>query len=201
MPTQARKFGWDTNAPRGPVSTLVLGLVLYGFFLYLFIEAADYFSKVEPLRRVSMGMFVVDWMFLYVHEGGHFLFSFFGRTLAILGGSFWQVMFPLLSFVLAVRDTPRIAPVPLYFTGYNLMSVSHYMLDAPMRKLHLLGGDKRGHDWHNLFNTWGVMAYSDTIAGITYWPGWVCCVGAIVAGIFFGLQDYWKPNSFQRSNQ
>ena len=184
----------SAQAHRGDIKTLVLECALYGFLLYVFLLASDRYGDIRSYNKPTIIIFFFHWMFLYVHEGGHFLFSFFGRTLHILGGSFWQVMFPFLSFLIALRDSARIAPFPLFLTGFNLMAVSLYMRDAPYRRLPLLGGDKSGHDWANLFRQWDMMDSAGVIADVTYWLGFIFCFGSVGAGMFFALKSYYKPN-------
>ncbi|MGH2566783.1 MAG: hypothetical protein ACRDGA_00465 [Bacteroidota bacterium] len=175
--------------------TLVLEVLFYGFLLYLFFVAADRYADAFSYRNPSVVLFVFHSIFLYVHEGGHFLFSFFGTTLAILGGSFWQVMFPLLAFVISLRDRSRIAPFPLFLTGFNLLAVSLYMRDARLRMLPLLGGDKRRHDWWNLFREWNMLDSAESVADVTYYLGILLCVGSIAAGLFLAFYAYLKPKT------
>ena len=165
-------------------------IVFYLFFTYVLFLAADRFADVMSYRQPSVIIFVFHAMFLYIHEGGHFLFSFFGRTLHILGGSFWQVMFPFLSFAIAVRDRSHIASVSLFLTGYSLMDVSVYIRDAQARALPLLGGDRSRHDWHNLLSDWGMLDSSQILADLAYYGGMLACVCAIGAGFYFAYQSY-----------
>jgi len=178
---------------RGQVSTFMLECLLYLSLIYVFYLAADRYADAASFRQPSIIIFVFHWMFLYIHEGGHFLFSLFGRTLYILGGSFWQVMFPFLSFLIALRSADRIAPFPLFLTGFNLMGVSLYMRDAPLHQLALLGGDRSRHDWYNLFVQWGMLDSAETIADITYYLGFVVCFGSLLAGFYLAYQSYFNP--------
>jgi hypothetical protein len=61
---------------------LVAWLVFYAIFL---LELA---SRTGPLP-------MIDLVFVPIHEAGHLLFSYFGRTLMILGGTFLQLFVPL----------------------------------------------------------------------------------------------------------
>ncbi|MBI3005725.1 MAG: hypothetical protein HYY49_09980 [Ignavibacteriales bacterium] len=200
MITARPKLSAPGKPNRGEIKNLVIEIGFYTFFLYVFILAADKYSNVWSYQKPSAIMFFFHWIFLYVHEGGHFLFTFFGRTLNILGGSFWQVMFPFLSFLIALRDSARIAPVPLFLTGFNLMAVSLYMRDAPSRRLSLLGGDKTRHDWWNLFREWDMLDSAVDVADVTYWIGILLSVGSVVVGIALALKSYYKP-TIQASGQ
>jgi len=177
-------------------STFVLELILYAFLAYVFYLSANQFKDEQSLFRVrSVILFFFHTMFLYLHEGGHFLFSLFGRTLYILGGSFWQVMFPLLAFLFALRDRSRIAPLPLFLTGFSLMDVSIYVRDAPLRRLPLITRDKSGHDWSNLLRGWGMLDSAETFADITYALGFLFGLSAVLAGFYLAVRTQFKPQA------
>jgi hypothetical protein len=162
---------------------LLFRLGVYALLTVFFFQALDAFYEYRPGMRWGNLLFIVrTFTFLPLHEGGHFLFMFFGRTLYVLGGSFWQIVFPLLWFIIALRQHSQVFPFPLFWTGENMMDVSLYIRDAPVRMLPLLGGDKTGHDWHYLLSEWGCMEGADTIADIMYYGGVVICIGAIATG-------------------
>ena len=162
----------------------VCKIALYLWLVYFFLQAATAFHEYTPGRAWPFMLSVIrTFTFLPLHEGGHFLFMFFGRTLHILGGSFWQIMFPLLWFVIAARQRSHVAPFPLFWVGENMMDVSLYMRDAPLRWLPLLGGHSSQHDWYNLFSQWNLLDSSDTFADLFYYGGSLLALGAIVAGI------------------
>ena len=176
--------------------TLALELVFYGLLTYVLFYAADYLWDHQVERSFLAGSvyFILDTFLLYMHEGGHFLFSLFGSTLHLFGGSFWEVMLPFVVFVFALRDRSRIAPFPLYYSGLGLMRVSLYVRDAPYRRLPLLGGDKSRHDWWNLLNRWDMLSSAETIADILYGLATIMCVAALAAGFYLAWNAYWKPN-------
>ena len=175
--------------------TFILELLFYSFLTYVFFYAADYLwdHRVERSFFAGTAYFIFDTFLLYMHEGGHFLFSFFGRTLMILGGSFWEVMLPFLVFVFALRDRSRIAPFPLFYSGLGLLRVSLYVRDAPYRKLPLLGGDKSRHDWWNLLRQWDMLYEAETIATVMYVIATLMCVGALAAGFYLATRAFYKP--------
>lgn len=175
--------------------TFLLEVGFYGLLTYVLIYAADYWwdHHVERSFIAGSGFFVFNTFLLYMHEGGHFLFSIFGRTLHSLGGSFWQVMLPFLMFVFAVRERSRIAPFPLYYSGFSLMDVSMYVRDAPYRRLPLLGGDKNMHDWWNILRSWDLLYEAETIADILYFCGLFVSVAALTAGFVLALKAFFVP--------
>lgn len=174
----------NTSRRKDRATTLTIEVVFYFFLLYLFLYAADYLRdfRAEGNLIEKGSFFVFHTILLYMHEGGHFLFSFFGSTLHTLGGSFWEVMLPFLVFVFALRDKMRIALFPVYYTGISLMDVSLYIRDAPFRRLPLLGGDKNkgGHDWWNLLQQWDMMSLAETVAAVVYVLGFLVCIALLV---------------------
>jgi hypothetical protein len=108
---------------------------------------------------------------LAVHEFGHVLFMPFGipmlgDTMVILGGSLFQVAFPLF-FVAYFLYGPKqhrdahAATVCLWWAAMNVLSVAIYVGDARARELMLISGatgqEDDGHDWYNLLSQWGKL--------------------------------------------
>jgi hypothetical protein len=191
MPRTSRQLPAD---PLERIVPLSLKILLYAFLTVYLIQAAETFIEFQPgqhwpflLRAIRNGIF------LFIHEGGHGLFMFFGRTLHVLGGSFWQIMFPVISFIIAVRKRSHVvAPFALFWAGANMLDVSLYMRDAPVRVLPLLG-PRSGHDWFYLFNKWGVLDSAGTIADLTYYLGLFICIGSILVGMALAVQRYLNP--------
>ena len=176
----------------GPLAFKVL---LFGILTIILFQAAGTFAEVRPYTPWPFMLRLVrNSIFLFIHEGGHMLFFFFGQTMMSLGGSFWQIVFPLLSFVIAVRQKSHvIAPFALFWVGENMMDVSLYMRDAPLRRLPLLGGHKSGHDWWNLFRTWDMMDSADGIADFMYFFGVFICAVSIIGGVALAAYYFAHP--------
>jgi len=179
--------------PLGLKSFVYLILTVY------LIQAADVFYEVAlPARPWPFLLFALRTIFLFIHEGGHFLFMFFGETLNILGGSFWQIAFPLISCIIAIRKRSHfIAPFALFWVGTNMMDVSLYMRDAPLRLLPLLGGHKSRHDWWNLFRKWEMLDSAGTVADIFYFLGLFVSIVAIGGGIYFAIHRFLHPVAYK----
>jgi hypothetical protein len=194
MSTQGRPPVVTT--PLDPVEQyvpLLFRIGVYAFLTVFLFQAIDTFARYIPGNRGNALLWIVrTFTFLPLHEGGHFLFRFFGRTLYVLGGSFWQIMFPFLWFVIAVKQRSQVAPFPLFWTGENMMDVSLYMRDAPVRFLPLLGGDKVGHDWHELLSEWDMMDSADTLADLFYYGGLIISIAAIVAGVSWAVAVFLR---------
>jgi len=140
----------------------------------------------------AMLSFFRAWTFLPMHEAGHLIFILFGRTMTLIGGSFWQIAFPLAWFLIALRQRSEVAPFPLFWVGENMMDVSLYMRDATYRYLPLLGGRPSHHDWYQLFTMWGTMDSAGTFADMMYYPGLVISTGAISAGCYLAFRLYFR---------
>jgi hypothetical protein len=173
---------------------LLFRLAVYAFLTLFFFQAKEAFVAYDPTKPWPGLLFVFrTFTFLPLHEGGHFLNMFFGRTLYVLGGSFWQIMFPLLWFAIAAKQRSQVAPFPLFWVGENMMDVSLYIRDAPYRVLPLLGGHKSGHDWYYLLTRWDAMDSAATIADVAYFGGTFICIAAIAAGVVWAIIAVFRP--------
>lgn len=122
---------------------------------------------------------LLDSLNLVFHEAGHPLFSPFGETLHILGGTLMQLLVP--TAVLATCWYKRqalgaaLAGVWFFQNGFN---IARYMADAREQALPLVGGGE--HDWATLFERWGVLqkdlAYAATVRQLA-WVGIAVCCG------------------------
>lgn len=179
--------------PVDPIERLVpLGLKLFGLFIcgVLLCQGADSASTFPPLPQSMLYNLYYVGIITPLHEGGHFLFIFFGRTLYILGGSFWQVMIPLILFGVALRQKSFFANIWLSLAGLHLLSLSSYIYDAPYRSLPLLGGHKSGHDWYNLLIHWQMLDDAASIADFAYYFGLLMGIAGIISGVVVGVRAY-----------
>ncbi len=169
-------------------------LGVYAVLGIFFYQAATTFLEYHPMQPwpVFLSVFRM-FTFLPIHEAGHFLFRLFGKTLYILGGSFWQVMFPVIWFAIALKQRSQTAPFAGFWIGENLMDVSLYIRDAQFMALPLLGGESIGHDWKNLLMQWDAVDAAGTIADITYYSGFIIGLGSIAAGIGWALFTFFAP--------
>ena len=143
------------------VSTAALGGWLAFYALFLLHAATD-----------RDGFLLIDNVNLIIHEGGHFFFSWFGYTLAILGGTLGELLVPLLLAIYFFwhRQTAAVAFAAFWFFE-NFLYIGTYMADARARAIPLVGaGD---HDWEILFSQWGLLAHDRTIGGLSRSLGWL----------------------------
>ena len=110
------------------------------------------------------GYLFIDSANLVVHEGGHLLFGWFGRTLGLWGGTLLQWLVPLLlaAYFFHERQTAAFA-FCLFFFFENWLYTATYMADARAMALPLVtaGGDSDyiEHDWNTIFSSLGVLPY------------------------------------------
>ena len=143
-----------------------------------------------------------------VHEFGHYLFLPFGEMMNILGGSLFQVIFPLvfLWYFLYGKEQHRdkhAAMVCLWWCSINILSVAIYAADARAGQLMLLSGatgedDPEGHDWRNLFSMWGVLNRDTVYAGRMRGVAALMCLGSIVACFWLAWNSGQRNSSSPR---
>ncbi|MBV1788421.1 hypothetical protein KQ940_10165 [Marinobacterium sp. D7] len=132
------------------------------------------------------------------HEFGHVLFSPFGRYMAILGGSLFQVLMPLglmLAFILQRRDNFA-ASIMLWWCGQNFIDVSPYIADAPYRAIPLIRGMSEDyHDWGNLLSMSGTLHRAGTYASLWFGTGVVLMLLSFCWGAWLLYRQYQHPSS------
>lgn len=150
-------------------------LIFYGLFL------AYVFSK-------HGGFLFIDSANLVVHEGGHLLFGWFGRTLGIWGGTLLQWLVPLLLAAYFFRQRQPAAFIfCAFFFFENWLYTATYMADARAQVLPLVttgDSDYVEHDWNTIFTGLGLLRYDTTIAAVIRFLGWcgmLACVAWLAA--------------------
>ena len=127
-------------------------LVLIAGYAIVRVRNAEYWDPLDDLN-------------LAVHEAGHLVFSAFGETLTVLGGSAFQVIVPLAFVVYFARTKQRYAAsVTMSWVGVNLLNVARYVGDARAQELPLLGGEDSIHDWWYLLINWDLLPRDTVIA-------------------------------------
>jgi len=122
------------------------------------------------------GFLFIDSANLVVHEGGHLLFGWFGRTIGLWGGTILQWLVPLLlaAYFFYERQLPAFI-FCLFFFFENWLYTATYMADARVMILPLVTtGDPEfaRHDWNTIFSDLGILPYDTTIAAIIRIMGW-----------------------------
>jgi hypothetical protein len=129
------------------------------------------------------GFLIIDSANLVVHEGGHNLFSWFGPTLCLWGGTLlqWLVPFLLAVYFFTQRETTGFV-FCLFFFFENWLYTATYMADARAMALPLVttgDPDFVEHDFNGIFSSVGVLAYDTRIAAVVRLLGW-CGMLAVV---------------------
>ena len=122
---------------------------------------------------------LIDFANLAIHEAGHPLFSPFGYTMNILGGTLAELIAPLacFSYFFVKRETAGGAFCAFWFFE-NFLYIGTYMADARALSLPLIGsGD---HDWEILFTQWNVLTHDVQIGHATRFLGWLGMLATIV---------------------
>ena len=125
----------------------------------------------------------LDDLILAILEAGHLVFSAFGETMTILGGSLFQVIGPAAFVAYFARTRQRYAAaVTMSWVAVNLLNVARYIGDARAQELPLLGGEDSIHDWWYLLINWDLLPRDLTIARWVHVAGVVAFLTAIVGG-------------------
>jgi hypothetical protein len=137
----------------------------------------------------------IDYVNLLIHEGGHGIFSFFGKFIYTLGGTLAQILIPgMFVIYYYVVQKKILFQVFLVWLGQNFINISIYTADARARKRPLLGGKKVYHDWTYILNELGLILYDKEVGMLFYSLGLISFFLALVAPLFL------KPISLSRIN-
>ena len=168
---------------------IILDFVLIAIIGYFTWYMATDYRTFYGRAHMPFVLWVIDTIDLFIHEGGHFFFSFMGRMIYFMGGSLMQMVLPSLAIYVFLKSSLRSLIGTLYWLGHNMINVSVYIGDAPFRRLPLLGGDNSIHDWNWIFNHTGMMDSAETISGIVLILGVIACCGAVGTAIYFLIVD------------
>ena len=167
------------------------GLAYLGYLLYFLTFNYD---PSSPSFSPPFVLWLLDTINLFIHEAGHFFLKPFGRWIYVMGGSFIQVFLPLLLALLGLRQHYRLAILPAFWCGENLVNVSVYIRDAPFRHLKLIAKGVT-HDWNWLLSD--NLESSGVLADIVFGVGVLLCSLAIGAGVFAMIQSYRELHDVQ----
>jgi hypothetical protein len=151
------------------------------------------------------GFLFPDNVNLIIHEGGHFFFSWFGRTIMILGGTLGELIVPLLCAVYFFMQREVFGVVFSSFWFFeNFPYIGTYMADARAGILPLVGaGDEPEHDWGTLFTQWGIITHDQNIGATVKLLGWVGMIGTVawLAYRIFVAPQTRSPESFTETGE
>ncbi len=150
---EALEEPWQEVSP----PALIGWLVFYAVVLLLAVADDD-------------GFLFIDNANLIVHEAGHLLFSYLGETLAVWGGTLFELFVPAaLAVTFVFRRHLQGAAFCTFFCFENFLYIATYMADARRQELPLVsvGGGDTEHDWYLIFSSLGLLNYDTTIAALT----------------------------------
>jgi len=145
-----------------------------GFYGLLLLYLGRHFGQLTVLDNVH----------LPIHEGGHLLFSYFGQTLQLWGGTIFQLLVPALLalYFIAQSQLPG-ATFCIFCFFHSLTGVATYMSDALARGLPLVTvgavADDSDHDWYNIFGQLHVLPHAVQIGSATRFIAWCGLLGTI----------------------
>jgi hypothetical protein len=160
--------------------------LLATILLWQTMRSCSVFPPGEP------GFFYLIWkagIILPLHEAGHFISSPFGYAITVFGGSFWQVAFPLLLVIVALRQESFFYTIYLTLTGVHLTDVTPYIFDAPFRSLPLITGRKDSHDWGNLLNHFQAMRHAEMLADLAFYGGILIALAGTGLSVHLIIRD------------
>src|SRR5438477_6512041 len=116
---------------------------------------------------------------LVFHEAGHVIFGFFGRFVAVLGGSVNQVLVPAVcTGVFLARRQYGSAAVTLFWTGESLADVAVYVAGGRAMTLPLLA-DGAIHDWNFILGNLGLLQAAESLGRLTFGLGALTMLAAL----------------------
>lgn len=116
---------------------------------------------------------------LVFHEAGHLIFGFFGRFIAVAGGSFNQVLVPAVCVGAFLRTRQwASAAVALFWTGQSLCDVAVYAADGRAMALPLLA-EGLLHDWNYILGTLGLLQRAEAVGRLLFGAGALLMLGAL----------------------
>jgi len=125
------------------------------------------------------GFLVLDYVNLPIHEAGHLIFSPFGSTLSVWGGTLLQLIFPAVFAVyFALRGETAGTAFAAFWLGESLRYSSVYIGDARAMVLPLVGGGE--HDWNIILSNLGLLNSDRAISDFVGFLGWTAMILAVL---------------------
>ncbi len=137
-------------------------------------------------------IFILDHLNLLFHEGGHGVFSFFGKFIYTLGGTLMQIIIPSLFIFYFYTNNQKIGiQISLIYLAENLMNIGVYVSDARAQRLHLIGKGTY-HDWTFLLRKTNMLEYDQFIGGAFYYLAILIILFALLLPLF--MRNYESVN-------
>jgi hypothetical protein len=161
------------------IKTWIASLILLPIGLFLIFNKGEF-------------IFILDHLNLLFHEGGHGIFSFFGKFIYTLGGTLMQIIIPSLFIFYFYTNNQRVGiQLSMIYLAENLMNISVYASDARAQRLPLIGKGTY-HDWTFLLNRINLLEYDQYIGSVFYYSGIVIILISLLIPLF--MKDYKTSN-------
>lgn len=151
------------------------------------------FFPVMIFLIINQGKFIpiIDYINLFIHEGGHGIFSIFGKFIHALGGTLMQIIIPSMFIGFYIWKKKRISlQLALIYLAQNLLNISVYVSDARAQKLPLLGGNKVYHDWTYILGELNLLESDIIIGEIIFFLAVIVLLVSLFVPMIF--RDYKK---------
>ena len=172
-------------------------------YVFFFVWGWRLFVMDIPSAEIN-GSFMHN-IILPIHEAGHVLFMVLGRFMAVLGGSLFQVLLPLIlmgAFILGRGGCRRdnfAASLMLWWGAVAIIDVAPYIWDAFDPKMMLLdgrtGAESDGHDWQNILGDLGLIKRAHLIGTIAHKLGLLVMLIAYAWGAALLSRQYRNRDS------
>lgn len=117
---------------------------------------------------------------LIFHEAGHIIFFWTGDLFSALGGSFLEILVPLvISLHFYFRQDFFGASFALWWLSTALLSVSIYVSDSQERILPLITNDVSTHDWFTILNQMHLLKYDNEIGSAFLFFGILSIISSV----------------------
>lgn len=180
------------ESPTVRLTLSLLGCAVLAYIITL-LPDAFYTPSVRPDLRGPL--WLIHLIFLFIHEGGHFVFRPLGETMYLLGGSIMQVLAPGAWIAAALYERSKLAALALFFTGYSLVDVSVYIKDAETRVLPLIGGRGTSHDWWTVLSRHDALDLAAPLGETCFWLGMGAALGATAWAVALSVAAYREKAS------
>lgn len=125
---------------------------------------------------------ILDSFNLILHEAGHPLFSVFGESAALWGGTWMQLLIPLVVAGAFWQQRAALSlSIAMWWFFQNFLNVARYMADARAQELPLIGGGE--HDWTNILSRHGLLEDDTAIASVVRAVGWIGMFVSLAAAV------------------
>jgi len=163
----------------GKIRPWIASLILLPIGLFLIFNKGEF-------------IFILDHLNLLFHEGGHGVFSFFGKFIYTLGGTLMQIIIPSLFVFYFYTNNQKVGiQISLIYLAENLMNISVYASDARAQRLPLIGKGTY-HDWAFLLNKINMLEYDQFIGSVFYYSAILIILFSLLLPLF--MKDYETLN-------